>query len=96
VGRSDALTISRVPSISDAIGAHSYIGVPKVSNAKPAISLLQVIPGTPEQAVFSVSDPVAGIYGIQTIAPAIPRRSVRQHHPHRKRVILAKSSADKI
>jgi hypothetical protein len=46
---------------------HGYIGVPSATQASPVISLVNVIPGPPVQAIFSVVDPVGGIYDIAII-----------------------------
>jgi hypothetical protein len=59
-----------VGNYADASGKmHGVIGMPIASVSSPSISLLGVTPGPPQQASFSVVDPVTGIYSVTAFSP---------------------------
>lgn len=55
---------------SDASGTHGYLGNPLNGTQPPVISLVEIIPGPPAQAIFSVLSSNSGIFNILSIPGA--------------------------
>jgi hypothetical protein len=60
------IIVGEFQAITFGYPSRGYIGVPTTDTTPPSISLLGVAPGPPAQASFSVVDPIAGLFSVQT------------------------------
>jgi hypothetical protein len=59
-----------VGSYTDSAGSHGFLAAPLADTVPPVVSVLTIVPGPPEQVVFSVVDPGSGIFNIIPV-PAV-------------------------
>jgi hypothetical protein len=57
-------------SYTDSAGSHGFFATPLTDTVPPVVSVVSIIPGPPEQVVFSVVDPGSGIFNIIPV-PAV-------------------------